>query len=297
MSRLTRYIQAIRQQYPDLTLADPELDDGGQYNHVLIARIDDGEPVIFRFPRAPGVASQLAVETALLRALQGRLPLPIPNPLYADLAAAPDGPLFVGYRRIPGRQVSLHTLEEGYDAPNVQRLADQLAGFLRALHGTPPDVLPAELPDWGGQDAWADFYERVQEELFDEMRPEAQREVSRHFEHFLAVPAHFDYVPTLIHGDFGPGNLLFDADVPTFTGVIDFGSAGWGDPAVDFAAVYGFRGRGEAFMRRMLRLYPTMEAAMPRIRFYAGTFALQEALYGAEHNDPGSLKRGLAPYV
>ncbi|MGW8226836.1 MAG: phosphotransferase family protein, partial [Anaerolineales bacterium] len=31
-------------------------------------------------------------------------------------------------------------------------------------------------------------------------------------------------------------------------------------------------------------------------RFYKGTFALQEALYGVKHGDPKAFERGIAPY-
>jgi aminoglycoside 2''-phosphotransferase len=84
--------------------------------------------------------------------------------------------------------------------------------------------------------------------------------------------------------------------VPAIGGVIDFSSAGQGDPAADLAAVLGPKGYGEDFARRLEASYPSIMEFLPRARFYAGTFALQEALFGAEHGDVGALERGLAPY-
>ena len=36
---------------------------------------------------------------------------------------------------------------------------------------------------------------------------------------------------------------------------------------------------------------------LPRILFYIGTYALQEALYGIENNDIEALEAGLEDYV
>jgi aminoglycoside 2''-phosphotransferase len=40
-----------------------------------------------------------------------------------------------------------------------------------------------------------------------------------------------------------------------------------------------------------------MEHALNRVRFYRGTFALQEALFGIENDDPVALRNGLASVI
>jgi len=89
---------------------------------------------------------------------------------------------------------------------------------------------------------------------------------------------------------------LFDAAAQHFTGVIDFGSAALGDAATDLAVVYGWRGRGETLARRLFKRYPELESLLPRAQFYTGTFLLQEALFGAENNEPDLIASGLEPY-
>jgi hypothetical protein len=42
--------------------------------------------------------------------------------------------------------------------------------------------------------------------------------------------------------------------------------------------------------------YPVTGAILSRARFYAGTFALQEALYGLEDGDQKAFERGIAQY-
>ncbi len=61
---------------------------------------------------------------------------------------------------------------------------------------------------------------------------------------------------------------------------MDFGTAGIGDPAGDFACIiYNY---GESFLKRMARFYPEIEEALDRARFWAGTLELEWILGGAQ---------------
>jgi aminoglycoside 2''-phosphotransferase len=141
----------------------------------------------------------------------------------------------------------------------------------------------------------ADIYARIREKLFGYMRPDAQEWTAGHFEGFLNDARNFEYEPVLKHGDFGPSNILFDEEKQTVTGVIDFGSSGMGDPAYDFAGLLS--GYGEEFIEWCGDVYPEVKALVGRIRFYQGTFALLEALFGAEHGDEVAFEAGLEKYV
>jgi aminoglycoside 2''-phosphotransferase len=128
------------------------------------------------------------------------------------------------------------------------------------------------------------------------MRPDACAWVVQHFERFLGDERNCNYTPALIHSDFGPSNILYDARTESISGIIDFSSTGWGDPAVDFAAIICSVSYGEEFLQRFATVYPGIDAVLARARFYAGTFALQEALYGIEDDDPESFESGIVEY-
>jgi aminoglycoside 2''-phosphotransferase len=115
--------------------------------------------------------------------------------------------------------------------------------------------------------------------------------------HFATRPLDGEFTTSLRHGDFGPTNILYDPQTPLISGVIDFGSAGLGDPAVDIAALIGPVSYGETFAELLMPTYPGVDALLERARFYAGTFALQEALWGLDHNDPNAFQHGMANYV
>ena len=292
MDKQSEYIQSIHAIYPDLSIETARLNQNGQFNDILIIN----EESIFRFPKTLREATKLATETALLRSLQRQVTLPIPNPIYASMETAAIGQVFMGYRLLPGEPFWPATLDGLTDEEQVSQLANQLATFLHRLHTTPAEALEVRLPDFRGCEEWRALYDRFRSKLFPFMRPDACTEVAKQFEDFLSDARNCSYAPTLIHGDFGPSNILYHARLGSISGIIDFSSAGWGDPAVDFAALLCSVSYGERFLERFTGIYPGIEEVLPRARFYAGTFALQEALYGLEDGDRGAFESGIAGY-
>lgn len=288
----TRYVRRIRRVYPELDVRTARLVQGhGQNNAVLL--VDDA--VVFRFPRYRSGIARLEREVAILRAVRGRVSLATPDPTYAAFGERAVGKVFVGYRMIPGEPLWRDTLEAIGDAGVLVALGRQVGGFLRTLHAVPvAGVLPEEAASFDPLAAWRDLYARIRRRLFPRMRPEARDAVARHFEGFLADPRGLPTAPALVHGDFGTGNILYDPGARAISGVIDFGGAGPGDPAVDFAALPW---SPAPFFEGIAAAHPEIRRAGERVRFYRGTFALQEALFGAEQGDRDALRRGIAAYV
>jgi aminoglycoside 2''-phosphotransferase len=266
--------------------------DHGQNSDVVVLNNE----FIFRFPKYTHVLEGLKIETAILNGIQGSVTLPVPVPLYINLEQKTVGEAFVGYRSIPGEPLWRNTFRTIEDQVVVRKLADQVAGFLKSLHTVSVEAgIGIELPVSDTYQECADTYSRIREKLFGFMRPDAQAWTAKHFEDFLSDGHHFEYKPVLKHGDFGPSNILFDPATQTITGIIDFGDSGKGDPAYDFAGLLS--GYGEGFVAYCGNLYPEVEDYMGRIRFYQGTFALLEALFGVENDDERALKAGLERYV
>jgi aminoglycoside 2''-phosphotransferase len=202
------------------------------------------------------------------------------------------GEAFLGYRKLAGEPLWRETFRTIDDDETLERLASQLGGFLKELHSVPADSIGCELPVLDTDVKCADLYARIREKLFAYMRPDAREWTERHFETFLNGKEKFDLV--LKHGDFGTSNILFDRQQRAICGVIDFGSSGLGDPAYDLAGLLS--SYGEAFVRRCWKVYPEIESFMDRVRFYQGTFALEEALFGIENGDLAAFESGIAKY-
>ncbi len=291
MNIQTERLQAIHAAYPDLSVQNTRLHNkDGQYNDILIVN----EEIIFRFPRYPEGIENIRNEVRILERIQGYTTLPIPNPAYTCIDTQTIGKAFMGYEMIPGEPLWRETLHSIEDDEVLQRLATQLAVFLKELHSIPIEVLGTDLPINDSQKEWRKLYTEFREHLFPFMRPDACDEVIKHFETYLNEPGLQAYKPSLRHGDFGTGNILYDWKNQAISGIIDFGFAGLGDPALDIAAAMSY---GESFFARYSMTYPNIESMLGRAHFYRGTYALYEALHGIKHGDEEAFKSGIAAYI
>ena len=288
MNKQDILLQSIRAAYLGLPIASVEFNGEGQNNDVLVV---NGE-FIFRFPKYAGALKRLKLESAILTGIQGHVSLPVPAPMFVNIEERAVGEAFMGYRKLAGEPLWRETFRTIDDDKTLGRLASQLGRFLKELHSISTESIGCELPVLDTDVKCADLYARIREKLFQFMRPDAREWTKRHFETFLNDKQQFDLV--LKHGDFGTSNILFDRQQRTICGVIDFGSSGLGDPAYDLAGLLS--SYGEAFVKRCWKVYPEIESFMDRVRFYQGTFALEEALFGIENGDKAAFESGIAKY-
>jgi aminoglycoside phosphotransferase (APT) family kinase protein len=230
-----------------------EIDVGYDYE---VAIVDDD--FVFRFPRRPGVEEALALELSLLPALAAVLPVEVPSFEYVSR-----DPFFVGYPRIRGE-------------PLVNEDADGVLAFLESLHAFDASGLPVDAPDWiqAFRDQCSEFERLVFPLLDRDHRKRARRlfgeaETLRGFEQ------------SLLHGDLGPEHLLVHDG--RLAGVIDWGDARIGDPALDYAWLLNgpfVEWEVDAEFRR-------------RARFYHRLAPWYEAHYGVFTHQPAHVERGL----
>lgn len=87
---------------------------------------------------------------------------------------------------------------------------------------------------------------------FPFIRKDAQKDISQFFETFLKEKAYSNLDITLIHGDFGAANILWNPETSMISGIIDFGGSGLGDPAYDFGGILS--SYGEDFFEMCINL-------------------------------------------
>ncbi len=260
---------------------------GGQNGRVALIN----ERFICKYSKYSKCDQSALREAEALRRLQGLLPLDIPRPW--EGSGLPAGALC--YERLEGRPLTSEALQ-GLPPARQAAVAAQLAGFLRALHGLPCGLLEGlELPPADTARHWQEFYQKVSTLLFPRFGADAIEPVRWSFVRHLNRNSNFNVSPVVLHGDFGPGNLLCD-DEGTVR-VLDSGSVRLGDPAADIASLMGPMGYGEAFVRELAPHYPGLEDMLERARFYAQTFALQEALFGLENGDQDAYEDGMRKYI
>lgn len=132
-------------------------------------------------------------------------------------------------------------------------------------------------------EGWINVYQRIREKVFPLLQSHQREWATSHFESQLADKSNFEYEYKMVDTDIPPYHIMFDNQRRRINGVIDFGCAGLGDPAVDFGVIiYHY---GETFLDRFYRTYPEAEAYVRRARFYAGAHELRWVLNGVERNE------------
>lgn len=256
-------IQAIA---PDLVVRTAVFNGDGLVNDVVIVN----DRLVFRFAKNEYSITALASELQVLRAIRPHVRLAIPDPFYISRDA-------IAYELLRGETLSRELLL-ALDADAQQSIADQLGGFLRALHtapidgGLPRTLAPARYADW------AEMRRKIEAAVYPLLLPHQRAWAQGLFDSMLADPRNFDYDPRLMHGDLGPYHILYDRAAGRLSAIIDFGTAGLGDPAGDLGGMLQIY--GGSFVRRMFRVYPEARALMHRARFYAQAIGLQWAMLG-----------------
>jgi len=179
-----------------------------------------GHDLAVRLPRIDWAVGNVAKEQRWIPVLAPHLPLPVPLPVAAgapeDAFPYPWGVV----QWLPGEPATLELLDDPVDA------ARELAAFVRALRAVDAD---------GGPNAVRGFPVRKGDEWVRANVAALQGEVDGDavlaaWERVLAVPD-YDGPPVWFHGDLSYLNLL--ARDGRLVSVIDWGTCGVGDPAID----------------------------------------------------------------
>jgi aminoglycoside 2''-phosphotransferase len=273
------YLNRIRERFPDLSISDVAVADGLDNVAVMV-----NDSRVFRFARHARAKEQLVNEARVLRLIRPLVDVRVP----AFDCCEDD---FVTYEMIPGAPLCRHDIL-AQDEAVQDRLAEQLATFLRQLHAIPVTELEAHHVALSYaahcHAVWVRQFGVVQARLFPHMPASAREWVKSLYEPVLSDEKLMDYQPALAYSDVAPGHILCDGSKKRINGVIDFGVAGIGDPAIDFAWTINYY--GESFLRRMQKFYPEIEDAIERARFLAGAQSLAWASAAAKSEGEGSVK-------
>jgi aminoglycoside phosphotransferase (APT) family kinase protein len=184
-----------------------------------------GDDLVLRLPRIHWAATQIALEERLLPRLSPHLPVAIPEPVAVGEPGESYPYRWAVHRWLPGEAATI-TRMRGSD-----EFARDLARVVRSLQALPTgDAPPARnrarpLEDYNAETLAVIDY------AGDLIDAAAARAV---WERALAAPAH-PGPPVWVHGDL-EGNCLVRGG--ELSGIVDWGSACAGDPAVDIQVVW-----------------------------------------------------------
>ncbi len=184
-----------------------------------------GTDLVVRLPRIHWAAGQVELEAQWLPRLAPQLPVPIPEPVAIGEPAAGYPFSWAVHRWIPGEGASLDRIDDPVE------FALALAEFVRMLQAVPTTDAPLAgnrarpLVDYDEATRWC--IDRASH-LID-----ASAAISV-WEEALASPPH-EGAPVWVQGDLEGNCLVQDGQL---CGIVDWGSACAGDPAVDVQVVW-----------------------------------------------------------
>lgn len=265
---LRQRVQAIM---PELEIQHFEINQEGLINDVAIVN----KELVFRFVKTEKYAKILDDEMKILDIIRPRIGMEVPTPIYRSHDA-------VVYPFLQGQPFLRETVL-GLPSDGQVKTAEQLGKFLYGLHTTEISGLNWEVPSTLApvtREKWLDIRQRVKEKIYPLLLKHQVQWAERLFDTVLAKSESFDYRNALIHGDLAPYHILFDIEKNKITGVLDFGVAGIGDPALDIGSLIS--SYGESFVSKMKATYPNLDEYLPRARFYAQSIEFQWVLLGIE---------------
>jgi aminoglycoside phosphotransferase (APT) family kinase protein len=276
VARVDEHRALVRSLFPSL-VCEPfvSVDDGWDCFTYEV----DGVWIV-QLPRHQLAAETLRMQIQLLPELGREVSAPIPFPELSTFE-----PPAMAYRKLAGDPVS------GSPIPTDGIWPERLGRFLYDLHLVPLEFVGLR---GAGPQAWRD---RLQAQLaaFDELvvpvlENDEARRAHAMFERCMSQ-FHVRFAESLVHADLGPDHVLVG---PTgdLTGVIDWGDATPGDPAIDFAwLLHGAPDVGE----RALAAYggPSDATFRSRAAFYHALGPWYEASFGLTSNRPSLVEAGL----
>lgn len=259
---------------PEIEIQSIERHQEGLVNDVLIVN----KNWVIRFIKTDFARELMDIEHRLLTFLRPILTLSIPetNKFDDDVLVYP-------------HLIGMSFVREIWaGAPEVQQqtLADHLGQFLWELHSASTKSLDWDVPPTLApvtSDTWIDIYDRLVEKVHPLLLPHQVQWMETLFEEPLNDPTFFDFEPVLIHGDLVPYHILYDPEKKGLNAVIDFGTAGLGDPATDLGTLIS--SYGETLVGKIIKSYPDYDKFLTRARFYAQAIELQWVLLGVESGE------------
>jgi aminoglycoside phosphotransferase (APT) family kinase protein len=277
--------RAIHEAFPALDLQSVRYFSAG-WDYELWEINDE---LLFRFPMREECAEALRVESRLLAALAEYLSLAVPRPAYVSDGVASFQQPFFAYRKLPGVPLSEADLSENA----LSSTGQQIGRFLRELHSFPKEqaaalgVLAYSAESWRA--FYVDFHAQCDRRVNPLLAASERERVADFWSGFLDDDRNFRFAPSLVHADLGPSHILVDPETGEVSGVIDFGDARVGDPAIDIvgllrvesAVLAGYGDRADETFRRRARVY-----------WQIGPF--HEVLYGLDIDKREHIDAGLA---
>jgi aminoglycoside phosphotransferase (APT) family kinase protein len=178
----------------------------------------------------------MAAEVTVLRLLRQHTSLPVPEVHTYDASRTLLDHEFFLMDYLPG--VPLHKVRRDLSHEVQQRLGREIGGYLREINTIQGAAFGYGSDNMPRFATWREAYDAMLQDVLhdgEDMDVELPRPYSQIYNLACQHYAALDEVttPYLVHWDLWDGNILFDTETQTITGIIDHERALWGDPLME----------------------------------------------------------------
>lgn len=235
------FLQRIKEEFPEIEWKTYRYLTQG-WDHVVII-LD--ETVVFRAPKHSFYRRELKNEIQLLKYLKRKINVGFPDYIYVSRDES-----FAGYNLVKGQELTASRFQQ-LSVSEKERAANQLAGFITALHATPESILKKyQVKTEDQEEMYRELVRDTRSLLYPRISKKYIQFIEEYFKELETALGH-DHPHALVHNDLISEHILWDAQRKQIN-IIDFSDRSFGDPAIDFT---GLREYGPAFTAHVLELY------------------------------------------
>jgi aminoglycoside 2''-phosphotransferase len=245
---------------------------------------------VFRFPKYRDTEKRLRNEIAFLPTLRRHLSTQVPD--YEFIEGRKEVVALVWW--VPQDQ-RRHSAEPTLQKEWTRPLAAQIASFLKELHRIRfrdvrfRNILRYSPEEWYGSIRLQ--YRKVRRIVYPLLDTRLRKRSEAFWQKLLSEFRDSSFEPTLIHGDLGTENLLFDPASVRLTGILDWGYMQVSDPALEFAHLFMHKAElGE----EVLKQYRMRESSFKkRVQWYIDSEPFYDIMWGVSHDWDKPKRMGL----
>ncbi len=242
---------------------------------------------IFKRSKHKEASDNMKKEVSVLRFLEGKLPLEIPQIGFYDEEMS-----ICGYREIKG-EILTPEIYLKMSGEEQEQLAKDIADFLNRLHSLPlPNIDDLELDV---VDDYKNDYSALKATIYNKIPSQSQKNLDNLFSRILNDDRITKYKKVLCHNDLSCNHIVIKNN--RVVGIIDFGDVAITDRDKDF--VYLLENSGEEIGRdfglRILDYYnhPNKEIALLKADLNDEYYPIEEILGGISKNLDDMYNDGL----
>jgi len=234
--RIEKAEKLIRDTFPKLTISRFEKLGSGKSGFVFLAN----DEIVFKIPQSNKgrIARWQKNEAGVLRFLEGKLDINIPKVLYEGISK--DGLFIIGETLVNGITYS-YDLHDSFDEQTKSKIIKQCGKILRNLHDNGGNNSFVQDKEMG--ETYLQFIKNFDERFSDEVKKVFTKEEVLNIEKiandYRLISQEHPVKPVLCHFDFHFSNLMFNMKKKEISGLLDFGCAGYAEPARDLHYYFG----------------------------------------------------------